>query len=407
MAGYGMPNDDEGAAFGVYPQMARRRESSNDREASKDVPLQAARGMLAGTLGMPGDLEEMARAGARQLGVNVGASPALPTSDAMRETLPVPASSPAGRVAGAVGATVGMPAGGGLGMKAVQEAAPVVRRMAATALENARHPQPLNRASRHQMGAIVFHGSPHTFEKFDAAKIGTGEGNQVFGHGLYVAEHPEVADSYRRTLTDIRGGPVGIDPYGSMINNYRKHTSVEDVMAGKRELIENMQRQLAADPGDKYLPGMLKHEQEKLAGLSDIGSLYKIDLADKAIPHMLDLDKTMGQQLHVLEGLRMSPQEALDLVRNSLGTGGRNDLHGRAFLDALSWDNPGVLFQPSAAAQRLREAGVPGTRYLDRGSRGMGAIQRSDASVGSSNFVVFPGEEGLLKILERNGRPIE
>lgn len=37
-------------------------------------------------------------------------------------------------------------------------------------------------------------------------------------------------------------------------------------------------------------------------------------------------------------------------------------------------------------------------RYLDGGSR--------DAGAGSSNFVVFPGNEGLLKILERNGGPI-
>ena len=37
-------------------------------------------------------------------------------------------------------------------------------------------------------------------------------------------------------------------------------------------------------------------------------------------------------------------------------------------------------------------------RYLDGGSRGAGQ--------GSSNFVVFPGNEGLLSILERNGAPI-
>jgi hypothetical protein len=37
-------------------------------------------------------------------------------------------------------------------------------------------------------------------------------------------------------------------------------------------------------------------------------------------------------------------------------------------------------------------------RYLDGGSRGAGA--------GSSNFVVFPGQENILKILERNGQPL-
>jgi hypothetical protein len=41
----------------------------------------------------------------------------------------------------------------------------------------------------------------------------------------------------------------------------------------------------------------------------------------------------------------------------------------------------------------MRDAGIPGIRYLDGGSRTAGA--------GSSNYVVFPGNEGLLKILGR------
>jgi hypothetical protein len=49
-------------------------------------------------------------------------------------------------------------------------------------------------------------------------------------------------------------------------------------------------------------------------------------------------------------------------------------------------------------ADRLRKAGIPGIRYLDGGSRGAGA--------GTSNYVVFPGEENALRILERNGVPI-
>lgn len=43
----------------------------------------------------------------------------------------------------------------------------------------------------------VFHGSPHSFEQFDSGKIGTGEGGQAFGYGLYVAENKAVAEAYR------------------------------------------------------------------------------------------------------------------------------------------------------------------------------------------------------------------
>ena len=41
--------------------------------------------------------------------------------------------------------------------------------------------------------AKVFHGSPHLFKKFDMSKIGTGEGAQSYGHGLYFAENPKTA----------------------------------------------------------------------------------------------------------------------------------------------------------------------------------------------------------------------
>src|ERR1044071_3129715 len=52
----------------------------------------------------------------------------------------------------------------------------------------------------------AFHGSPHNFDKFDAAKIGTGEGAQVYGRGLYFAENPKVAESYKNNLSQKGGG---------------------------------------------------------------------------------------------------------------------------------------------------------------------------------------------------------
>jgi hypothetical protein len=52
----------------------------------------------------------------------------------------------------------------------------------------------------------------------------------------------------------------------------------------------------------------------------------------------------------------------------------------------------------ATASESLRALGVPGVRYLDGGSR--------TAGQGTSNFVVFPGEESLLSIIERNGKPL-
>jgi hypothetical protein len=55
-------------------------------------------------------------------------------------------------------------------------------------------------------GIRAYHGSPHDFDKFDVSKIGTGEGAQAYGHGIYVAENPSVAESYRTA------GPAGNVP---------------------------------------------------------------------------------------------------------------------------------------------------------------------------------------------------
>jgi predicted GNAT family acetyltransferase len=53
-----------------------------------------------------------------------------------------------------------------------------------------------------------------------------------------------------------------------------------------------------------------------------------------------------------------------------------------------------------AGAESMRQAGVPGIKYFDAQSRGG---QKAD----TRNFVVFPKNEGLLKIEEVNGQPVQ
>ena len=48
----------------------------------------------------------------------------------------------------------------------------------------------------------AFHGTPHKIlGKFDISKVGTGEGAQAYGHGMYFAEAPTVAKEYQRKLS--------------------------------------------------------------------------------------------------------------------------------------------------------------------------------------------------------------
>ena len=69
---------------------------------------------------------------------------------------------------------------------------------------------------------------------------------------------------------------------------------------------------------------------------------------------------------------------------------------GEQTLKAIAFDRrmKGLDDSPAAVAQQLREMGIPGVQYLDAASRSTG---------GTRNFVVFPGEEKSMTILERNG----
>ena len=48
----------------------------------------------------------------------------------------------------------------------------------------------------------LWHGTPHNIDKFSTKHIGTGEGANSFGWGLYFTDKKEIAEYYRDTLTD-------------------------------------------------------------------------------------------------------------------------------------------------------------------------------------------------------------
>lgn len=277
---------------------------------------------------------------------------------------------------------------------------------------------PLQRDS--SPNALVWHGSPHKFDKFDSSKIGTGEGAQAYGHGLYLAENPAVAREYQEKLSSVGGAKNLASQYG-------------DVDKGITEAQRRIShyKQLIADGGGGDLRranGMLNIAQKNLddltamkAGLPEnTGALYKVDLPDEHIAKMLDWDKPLSQQsaevqkaLNVQNSERYQQiqNELMDMMRNGgMDTPGWNALTSESMAirqasGGFSPLNTGEDFYKGASATYgghggvsgyLKDRGIPGIRYLDGGSRGAGQ--------GSSNFVVFPGNESLLQILERNGK---
>ena len=265
------------------------------------------------------------------------------------------------------------------------------------------------------VGATVWHGSPHKFDKFDASKIGTGEGNQAYGHGLYVAESPKTVLSpqtnYMQNERIYKRNSGGLNPFQEYISDLMdqglKKEEAFGRMTGEGRKVAQMTK---LQPGEAPFDAFAR-EWENVNGINT-GNLYKVDLPDEAIAKMLDWDKPLSQQSAEVKAFAekvLAPQiKASQSVADGWGNLSSpyslmDEMTGSQFLQHLR-DGKATVENiigggGPAVSGALRQAGIPGIRYLDGGSRGAGQ--------GTSNYVVFPGNEGLLNILERNGKPIK
>ncbi|CAB5223143.1 hypothetical protein UFOVP378_60 [uncultured Caudovirales phage] len=328
-------------------------------------------------------------------------------------------------------------------------------------------------SSRTVSPLTVYHGSPAKFEQFDPTKIGSGEGAQSYGYGHYVAEAPDVARDYQRRLakesqaSDLNTKMKLVDVGGKPLTSFNVDMDaalIDAAKAGKTEFVnlaeskkarwENLSQDQSY-PFQDYAKqkvgaynSLLDTAKKSDVDYTGTGMFYEIDLPDEQIARMLDYDKPLSQQPKVV-------QDALEKLGYKVDRS-EVDQYSDALLDALMTDAQvnlpkqpidlvgneiyRKLGNPEQAAQILREAGVPGIRYLDQGSRGPAKIFNvgspnadfgpyspyqtmeeaqkqletlkrygfKDAEIQvqempqTSNFVVFPGNEDLLTILRRN-----
>jgi hypothetical protein len=263
------------------------------------------------------------------------------------------------------------------------------------------------------MGATAYHGTPHKIlGKFDINKVGTGEGAQAYGHGMYFAENPNVAIQYKNILSkpeftktgegiELRGQlPRMLDEsYGELVaKNGIQQTNYGDVtdIVGQR-LDRQMKDALKANDMDWYnktadmkldLRRFIENPPE------NTGNLYKVDIPDADIPNMLDWDKPLSKQTKAV-------QDALAKIDKDLYHPNGSDYDPEELgqmvysrLKAIK-SAKGSVEADKAASEMLNNMGVKGIRYLDEGSRAKG---------GTSNFVVF--DPSTIKILEENSKPV-
>ncbi len=325
----------------------------------------------------------------RKAGINVD-RPVM-GSDWMRERGLT--AEPTNKLAGILGESVG----GVLPMVAAAKA-PQIAQGLLQAERNLAAPRTLNP----QTGAILWHGSPHKFDAFDASKIGTGEGAQAYGHGLYLAESPDVAKQYQAALSSPEYSSKGRTLKGNEAWAAQfLHDFSGDALPKRRSIEKAINRANSVLNDTPTKQEILKHISTLDKNGVDVvnGSLYKVDLPDEHIAKMLDWDKLLSEQPPEVQNaaMKLAGGKLQDLASSQhryLPTVKPLDtMTGEEFIRTL---NNGAR---GSTEQILQKQGIPGIRYLDGGSRGTGA--------GTSNYVVFPGNEGLLSILERNGQPLK
>lgn len=280
----------------------------------------------------------------------------------------------------------------------------------------------------------VYHGTPHVFEKFELRAIGTGEGNQSYGWGLYFTSTKEIADRYAEAVKDDskiddvnrRMSEIAheLDKY-RIPGEYNKFNDPRgDELAAEYEKLYNTRADIIQQKGHVYtveIPddeNMLDYDlpasqqpakvQEALRALGVTWEAVKIPSTKQAM-RSFNSDR-VAQLAHSDIGIREALREGLyyaaqgneaafkiwygkhqGLMRES----GMIDPTGRDIYERVQMNenlaNRKLTLQQSAeaASRKLNEVGVHGIRYMDGNSR--------IAGEGTHNYVVFDDKLAAIK----------
>lgn len=238
----------------------------------------------------------------------------------------------------------------------------------------------------------AYHGSPHTFDEFSLSGVGTGEGAQAYGWGLYFASRKSVAEYYKDSVSKwqvktekglIAAGELvesildGLEIIPNLESSYRATANkyLTEIIEGRLTAREAADRIRKSSYARMYAG--LPEAIEALNPTIKAGNLYEVEIPEDH--ELMDWDKPILEQ-H--ESIVAFAKKFLDLWDN--GSPSR-----QAYIrDKLSGTGEWLYAKVAAelgskkdASNALLEAGIPGLRYLDGVSRG--------ADEGSYNYVIW------------------
>ena len=281
-------------------------------------------------------------------------------------------------------------------------------------------------------GIAVQHASPHDFERFklNNETIGTGEGHQAYGHGLYFSTSADVHQNYLDALGK-EVVTVGGEPYSPakplhVASEYLfsfdgdRTKAIASLNTAAADLEPRLRRfrqeakdmegfpehrdAVAAEAAVKKEIDALRNAVKLLQSKTFQPPEYRIDtransyeVRIKAKPdEFLDWDKPLSEQPAAIQNavrkVGIEPPASLGRPSSWL-----SDATGiKEFVPNGAWVYESIG-DAISATNALREAGIKGIRYLDGGSR--------NAGEGTSNYVVF--DDSILQIVSKNGQPVK
>jgi len=203
-------------------------------------------------------------------------------------------------------------------------------------------------------GFKAYHGTPYRFEQFDLEKIGTGEGAQAYGYGLYFAGEPDVARGYRQTLARDKL----ITPKGETFDpDMLQHLNTRATFRHTLDLGPDEATRLAIQRGEELLPSA--NEQTRPMLESDLATLKRFQdeggLAEPTTTNLSGLYRELtGANATELDYQKAEIVEQIMIDGDVLGVIERQRDFDSYSPEAFSWfeenieptyEAPGALYQ--------------------------------------------------------------
>ena len=270
----------------------------------------------------------------------------------------------------------------------------------------------------------AYHGSPHDFDKFSSDNIGSGEGAQAYGRGLYFAERKGTAESYRDSLTSRDA-----EYEDWLMRQYKDAESGQDyarmemyeraMMHDKPNDLRDLAKDTDYDEGYRALADEVADEIDdftKADGTKpNFGKMYEVDI-DASPDELLDYDTLLKDQPKAIQDKVFSAMKAnldetvteadvklfdelvadfpeLDPLKGTLK-------QQKSLRDTLLESNGAQVMgmfashNPKNQANLMRNAGIKGVKYAD-------AQTRFSSKGKTHNYVIF--DDNLIKISRKYG----